>query len=135
MLKYVWTAFLAFALVVAANSVKGQALTLDYFNASPDGSDVLVSWEVPDISGITNFKIYRKIDSETTYTFLDEVAPNGQTQYQYLDYTLFKDNTLSVTYKLLVYKGPMVFTYYASVLHNPTSVQRTWGSIKNMFRN
>lgn len=134
MLKHLWTGFLAVAFIMLGLSVKGQTLTLDYFNASPDGSDVLVSWEVPEISGITNFKIFRKIDNDPNYVFLDHVQPNGTTNYQYLDYTLYKDNAKNITYRLQVYKGNMVFTYYTTILHNPTSVQRTWGSIKNMFR-
>ncbi len=113
---------------------KGQAMTLNYFNASPDGSDVLVSFEVPHESGVTNFKLFRKIDEESNWTFLDHVPPTGALTYTYLDYTIFKDEAKNITYKLLVYQNSTVYTYYTNILHNPTSVQRTWGSIKAMFK-
>lgn len=123
---------LAFA--VLSFGLKAQALTLDYFNAAPDGSDVLVAFEVPNESGVTNFKIWRKIDNESNYTFLDHIPPTGAMQYQYLDYTIFKDEARNISYKLQVYQNGAVYTYYTNILHNPTSVQRTWGSIKAMFR-
>lgn len=125
---------LTIAFAVIALGLQGQALTLNYFNASPDGSDVLVSFEVPGENGITNFKLWRKIDSESQYTFLDHIPPTGSRSYQYLDYTIFKDEAKNITYKLQVYQNGAVYTYYTNILHNPTSVQRTWGSIKAMFR-
>lgn len=129
------TSLLTFAFVLCLGiSLQGQSITLNYFSASPDGSDVLVSFEVPHESGVTNFKLYRKIDSETEWTFLDHVPPTGARSYQYLDYTIFKDEAKNITYKLLVYQGGSVFTYYTNIIHNPTSVQRTWGSIKAMFK-
>lgn len=126
---------LTFAFVCLGLSMQAQTLTLSYFHASPDGSDILVSYEVPHESGVTNFKIYRKIDNESNWTFLDHIPPTGALNYQYLDYTIFKDEAKSITYKLLVYQNGSVFTYYTNIFHNPTSVQRTWGSIKAMFKN
>lgn len=128
------TGFLTLAFVCIGFALQGQILTLNYFNASPDGSDVLVSFELPHESGVTTFKLYRKIDQESQWTFLDHIAPTGDLRYQYLDYTIFKDEARNITYKLLVYQGGSVYTYYTNILHNPTSVQRTWGSIKAMFK-
>jgi len=112
----------------------GQSITLNYFNASPDGSDVLVSFEVPHENGVNNFKLYRKIDEDPSWTFLDNISPSGDFVYTHLDYTIFKDEAKNITYKLLVYQNGTVYTYYTNILHNPTSVQRTWGSIKSMFK-
>ena len=125
---------LTVAFVFMSLGLQGQALTLNYFDASPDGSDVLVSFEVPSESGVTNFKLWRKIDSEAQYTFLDHIPPTGAMQYRYLDYTIFKDDARNITYRLQVYQNGAVYTYYTNIVHNPTSVQRTWGSIKAMFR-
>ena len=101
----------------------------------PDGSDVLVSFEVPSESGITNFKIWRKVGQRDKLHFPSTTFPRpAHSQYQYLDYTIFKDEAKNITYKLQVYQNGAVYTYYTNILHNPTSVQRTWGSIKAMFR-
>ena len=112
----------------------GQNVILNYLNASPDGADVLVTWEVQALNGVSNFKVYRKIDDETSYTFLDDMGPDGGLDYQFLDHTIFKDAPKSISYKIVVYQGNEGAAFYTSIVHNPTSVQRTWGSIKAMFR-
>ena len=134
MRKATFTGFLLVAFALLSVALNAQTLTLSYFNASPDGTDVLVSFEVPSEAGVTNFKLWRKIGTETDFTFLNHIAPTGALQYSYLDYTIFKDEAKNITYKLQVYQGGAVYTYYTNILHNPTSVQRTWGSIKAMFR-
>lgn len=126
--------FCALALVLFSGTIKAQNLTLNYFHASPDGADVIVSWEVPSENGITNFKLWRKVNDETQYLYLGEVRPNGALSYSYQDYTVFKDEAKTISYKLQVFQNGAVFTYYTDITHNPTSVQRTWGSIKAMFR-
>lgn len=122
------------ALVLFAATTKSQNLTLNYFHASPDGSDVMVAWEVPSEAGITDFKVWRKINDETQYVLLGNVPPSGTLSYQFQDYTVFKDEAKTISYKLQVFQNGAVFTYYTDITHNPTSVQRTWGSIKAMFR-
>jgi hypothetical protein len=126
--------FMAVALVLSATTLKAQTLTLNYFHASPDGSDVMVAWEVPSEAGITDFRIWRKVNDETSYAYLDHILPTGALQYQFQDFTIFKDEAKTISYKLQVCQNGAVFTYYTDITHNPTSVQRTWGSIKAMFR-
>ena len=134
MRNYFFTGILAFAFLVCATGLNAQALTLDYFNASPDGADVLVAWEMTNQEGVTNFKIFRKIEGEPSYKFLSHVAPEADGSYTYLDYTIYKDTPKNINYKLQVNQGAEVHTFIVTITHNPTSVQRTWGSIKAMFR-
>ena len=126
---------LASVFVLIFTSINAQALSLDYYNASPDGTDILVAWEITDQSGVTNFKVFRKVEGEPSYTFLSHISPESDGSYQYLDYTIFKDSPKNISYKLQINKGSEVFTFLTNITHNPTSVQRTWGSIKAMFRN
>jgi hypothetical protein len=125
---------MAVALALFSTTSKAQSLTLNYFHASPDGSDVIVAFEVPSEAGITAYKLWRKINDEPQYTLLETIVPNGALHYTYQDYTVFKDDSKTVSYKLQVFQNGAVFTYYTDISHNPTSVQRTWGSIKAMFR-
>ena len=99
---------LVLAFVCQGNILQGQNLVLNYFNASPDGSDVLVAFELPSEAGVTNFKVYRKIGSESSWDFLDHIQPTGALEYTYLDYTIFKDEAQNITYKLLVYQNGSV---------------------------
>lgn len=124
----------AVALVLCTTTLRAQNLTLNYFHASPDGSDVIVAWEVPSEAGVTDFRVWRKMNDETQYAYLDHVLPTGALNYRFHDYTVFKDDAKTISYKLQVLQNGAVFTYYTDITHNPTSVQRTWGSIKAMFR-
>jgi hypothetical protein len=128
------TVLITVALAWMYMGVQAQALTLNYFNAAPEGSDVLVAFQLPTEDGVTNMKMWRKMDQETQFTFLDHITPTGALEYRYLDYTIFKDEPRTITYRLQVYRNGAVYTYHTTILHNPTSVQRTWGSIKAMFR-
>ncbi|MCB9232551.1 MAG: hypothetical protein H6581_12850 [Bacteroidia bacterium] len=135
MQRTIFSGLLAIIFILLGNVVLAQNVSLSYFNASPDGADVLVSWEIPSESGVTDFKIYRKIKDETNYRYLDKIEPNGSLGYTYLDYTIFKDTPKEITYKLQVTKNGVVYNFTTTIVHNPTSVQRTWGSIKAMFKN
>lgn len=134
MRKALHTGLLVFALSLLGTAAKAQTFALNYFSATPDGSDMLISWELPSEDGVTLFKLYRKINDEPDFTYLDQIEPNGTRKYEFFDYTLYRGDPRTITYKLQVYKNGMVYAYSTSVLHNPTSVQRTWGSIKAMFR-
>lgn len=126
---------IAFAfLLVMPLAVRSQTLVLNYFTATPSGSDVMVQWEIPEEGGVSQFKLMRKIDNETDFKVITTVIPTGSRSYSFLDAAVFKDAPRVVTYQLQITRNGIVYSYYANLLHNPTSVQRTWGSIKAMFR-
>jgi hypothetical protein len=134
MLKRLLGLSLFLALAFSSQVVQAQSLTLDYFTVTPSGSDMLIRWQVPDESGITSFKLDRKIAEDPDFQQLVVMTPNGMRSYEYLDYTLFRGEPRTVNYRLQITKSGMVYSYYVNIMHNPTSVQRTWGSIKAMFR-
>lgn len=134
MLKGLFSLCLMLAVLPLVQQLHAQGLALNYLTATPDGSDMIIRWEVPDESGITDFKVFRKMGDESDFQQLTTMAPTGSRSYEYVDYTLFRGEPRTINYRLQVHKNGMVYSYYVSVMHNPTSVQRTWGSIKAMFR-
>ena len=54
--------------------------------------------------------------------------------YTFLDDAIFKTESRVIYYELHVVTDNRVHKFSRSLSHNPTSVQRTWGSIKSMFR-
>ncbi|MEM9936653.1 MAG: hypothetical protein AAF824_23700 [Bacteroidota bacterium] len=113
-----------------------QDVVFSYFNLNSDGADVLLEWEVQEEANIERFELYRKFNDEGTFIAITTFTPNGTRQYQFLDDDIFKNLSRTIFYELhVVIKGktdPVIVTN--SLLHSPTSVQRTWGSIKAMFR-
>lgn len=128
----------AIALVFASDSV------VKSFSAESGGDYVTIKWSTENESGVKQFdversaadnnfkKIHQKISvgKANNYSFVDEEAfmkqdanPELQSQkvYSYRIKVVYKDNSSS-------------YTDEAYVAHKPSSIRRTWGMIKEMFR-
>ncbi|MDX1906368.1 MAG: hypothetical protein SF053_04980 [Bacteroidia bacterium] len=121
-------------LLLAATPLRGQAMLINTFDLVADGSDILLQWELPAEPGIVEFRIFRKYNDELTLTHVATIPANGTLRYSYLDDGIFKTTSRVLHYELQVVTQTQVFTFVRSLSHNPTSIQRTWGSIKSMFR-
>jgi hypothetical protein len=125
---------LSFGCLAGYQSLQAQTVLLNYFTVSSDGSDVVLEWEVQDEAAVQEFRIFRRMNDEPTGAHVVTVKPNGLRSYQHLDDGIFKDNGQVISYELQIVTAQRTDTYQASLSHNPTSIQRTWGSIKAMFR-
>lgn len=128
----------AIALVFASDSV------IKSFSAESGGDYVTIKWSTDNEANVKQFdversaadnnfkKIHQKISAgkSNNYSFIDEEAfmkqdinPELQSQkvYSYRIKIVYKDN--SSTYSDESY-----------VAHKPSSIRRTWGMIKEMFR-
>ena len=122
------------------------AATLTLFTAAYDGTSVRVEWEVSTEADVNGFELSRKASNETSYTAVTTVTPTGQRRYQFTDINVYRTlpGTTTVptaaagsgpyTYRLLV-RGPNGDQAYLTILTGtPSAVQRSWGTIKSMFR-
>ncbi|MBF9239122.1 hypothetical protein I2I05_17090 [Hymenobacter sp. BT683] len=120
------------------------AATLTLFTAAYNGTTVRVEWEVNTETDVTGFELARKAANESAYTVLSNVTATGQRRYQYLDANVYRTaggtGTAApttggpYTYRLTVL-GPGPDPSYLTVLAGtPSAVQRSWGTIKSMFR-
>ena len=124
--------------------------SLTAFTAAFDGTRARVEWEVSTETNVTGFELARKAAAETSYTPVGSVVPTGQRRYQYLDTNVLRpgpDGASLIgagatsglsggpfTYRLTV-RGPSGDQSYLTVLAGtPSTVQRSWGTIKSMFR-
>lgn len=123
---------LGFAL--APRLLSAQGFALDNFEVTPNGADVLIEWSTQDDSNISEYRIFRKFNDETSFEFVETVQADGSGIYQYLDDNIFKNEARVIHYELHATKGTRIYKFNTSLAHNPTSIQRTWGSIKSMFR-
>ena len=127
------------------------AASLTAFTAAFDGTRVRVEWEVSTETDVTGFDLARKAAAETSYTPIGSVVPTGQRRYQYFDTNVFRPGPGGAspsgpagatsglsggpfTYRLTV-RGPGGDQSYLTVpAGTPSAVQRSWGTIKSMFR-
>lgn len=122
-------------LIGAYSGLSAQTVLLNYFQLSPTGSDVVLEWEIQSETGISEYRVFRKFNNEPILAHLATIPSNGLGRYQYLDDDIFKNQSEIIHYELQVILGNgQIHKFQATLSHNPTSVQRTWGSIKSMFR-
>ncbi len=120
---------LAFMLATAGNIV-------EYFTAQSQNDNIVIRWKTSDETGVQKFILERSTNQSSEFLKLAEINPKGNNSiYEYIDASAFKQTDNIYFYRLQIvttngslYVGPI------SVLHRVSSVKRTWGSIKAMFR-
>lgn len=127
-------------LLLLGSAIAVYAATLTLFTAAYSGTVVKVEWEVSNEVDVTGFELARKAATESSYTAVTTTAATGQRRYSYLDANVYRGTgtagTLGgpYTYRLTV-RSPAGDQSYLTVLAGtPSAVQRSWGTIKSMFR-
>jgi hypothetical protein len=91
---------------------------------------------VSDETEVTVYEIHRKKESDAGFSKLGEVPQSAMGSYLWVDDNLYKDGDSmeNISYRLsaVTPSGPKYF--FTNIQHTPTAVQRSWGSIKSMFR-
>lgn len=109
---------------------------LSSFQAVYQGADIQLEWRVANEAEVTSYEIARKKESDASYARLAEVPQANMGTYTWIDDNLYKDGEgmESISYRLSANTAAGPKFFYTSIQHSPTAVQRSWGSIKSMFR-
>lgn len=104
-----------------------------------EGIDVRLNWEVPSETGLQRFELSRRGLSDAMYMNLATIQPTGAGQYTYLDHNLNRsasggNSAGAYVYRLTAVTTSGEFSYAVTMAQAPSAVQRSWGSIKSMFR-
>lgn len=121
-------------LIVTATIYSG--VLLSFFHARSDGSSIILEWQTTQENNVKEFIIERSA-SENPFVEVDEVSPKGNDSfYSFTDQSAYKTNDVLYTYRLKIIDMDNSISYSneISVAHNVSSVKRTWGSIKALFR-
>lgn len=121
-------------LLLGTQQLAAQDILINEYSLTVDGADILVSWDVPNEAQVTEYRLFRRRNNETTLAHVATMSANGSGKYSYLDNNIFKTESRVLHYELHIVQGNTVVKYERTISHNPTSIQRTWGSIKAMFR-
>ncbi|MBI1939390.1 MAG: hypothetical protein HYS25_14875 [Ignavibacteriales bacterium] len=121
-------------LLVIAASVFGGA-ELIKFNARSQSDNVVLQWQALSETNLKNYVVERKTVNGS-FIELATVAPRQDKNYEYVDLTAFKGEDVLYVYRLKIVDndGSVSHSWEASLTHNVSSVKRTWGSIKALFR-
>ena len=128
---------LGLALLLGSSGL-ALATVLQLFIATYDGSLVQVEWAVGTETDLTGFDLSRKAPQDSDFVQLAYMLPTGQRHYTFADSTLDRSHSGllpgPVLYRLRL-RGPGPGQAYTTAVAGTTSaVQRSWGTVKAMFR-
>ncbi len=138
-IKYIFAmkySALKYSLFLFIATVAIASAFLDYFRVTPDNGDVIVEWKTSEEVNLKVFVIERK-NQNSPFTDIATVNPTGSNStYSYRDENAYKTNDLNFTYRLRIVDldGRVTYSQEAHVSLSVSSVKRTWGSIKALFR-
>lgn len=105
------------------------------FTAKSQNGNVILNWQTASETNLKNFVVERK-SVDGNFFEIAVVEPKSDKKYQYIDQSAFKtlDAVYSYRIKIVDNDGSVSYSGVQSVYHNVSSVKRTWGSIKALFR-
>ncbi len=124
-------------LVFVALTALALAGPVTSFNGTFEGIDARLNWEVSAETGVQRFELWRHSAADPALQKIATVQPTGALRYSLLDQNLYKTNDATIgafTYKLTCVTTSGDFNYGFTLSQTPSAVQRSWGSIKSMFR-
>ncbi|MCX6173481.1 MAG: hypothetical protein NTZ27_01855 [Ignavibacteriales bacterium] len=128
------TYFILFIILSALITYAGVDLLK--FSAHSQDGNVVVSWQTITESNLNYFVVERKTVNGS-FMEIGNVSPRSDKNYEYVDQSAFKTSDQLYVYRLKIVDndGSVSYSQVVSVTHsNISSVKRTWGSIKALFR-
>ncbi|MCX7876619.1 MAG: hypothetical protein N2321_10700 [Melioribacteraceae bacterium] len=121
-------------LLVAAVNVFAGADILKLSARSQNGN-VIVFWQSSSESNLKHYIVERKTVNGN-FIEVGIVQPRSDRNYEFVDQTAFKGAETLYVYRLKIVDndGSVSYSWEVAVPHNVSSVKRTWGSIKALFR-
>lgn len=122
-------------LLLLAGSLLAYGTTITLFQAVYDDTNARVEWEVTSEDNIQEYEVARKANNEPAFSRLATVTPSDQLHYQFLDQNVYRSADAGpFTYRLTVRTATGEQQYQTVLSQAPSAMQRSWSSIKQMFR-
>jgi len=123
-------------LILATSAIIYAGAVVKYFEAESVNGNVVVRWETISETNVRQFVIERKTYNGS-YIEIGMMNPRPDKNYEFIDQTAFKADDVLYIYRLKIIDNDGSVTFLeqqATVAHRVSSVKRTWGSIKALFR-
>ena len=111
------------------------------FDAESNDDSIIVTWETANEEGVNKFNLLRSYSVDGQFSVVHEQKAKGYGfVYKFTDNSVYKNSSVNASF--YVYKLEIVLTDGTkaevapiSVHHDQvSSIKRTWGSIKALFR-
>ncbi|NOX18479.1 MAG: hypothetical protein GXO87_09405 [Chlorobi bacterium] len=107
------------------------------FTAESDGENILLKWTTTNETNLHYFVVERKPVGGSFGLVSQPIQAKGDnSEYEFTDENAFKASDVLFIYRLKIVEVDNHASYSGevSVSHSVSSVKRTWGSIKALFR-
>ncbi|MBM4174700.1 MAG: hypothetical protein FJ213_00785 [Ignavibacteria bacterium] len=128
--------FLYITIFISFISVLFAGTFLEYFRGKSESERVVLEWKTREEASLKEFTVERK-SAVGDYITIGTISPKGSNSlYTFTDETAFKSSSSVYYYriKILDTDGSYAYSNEITIIHSVSSVKRTWGSIKAMFR-
>ena len=123
-------------LILSAGIILPGAFLLKFTVRSSNGN-VVLDWQCSSETNLKNYVVQRRTFNGG-YSDIATVQPRSDMNYEYTDQTAYKNEDQVYYYQIEIIDndGSVSKSQEIQVLHNNgiSSVKRTWGSIKALFR-
>lgn len=129
---------LALIIVVTTSSVLFGAAFIQEFLAKSESGNVILEWWTGQEDNVKSFTVERKSGTSSLFQQVGELVPpkGSNSHYVFVDESAFKSTDSFYVYRIKISDndGKIGYSREVGVSHTVSSVKRTWGSIKAMFR-
>lgn len=123
-----------FALFLSTTFFAGAFL--QFFNARSEGENIVLNWQTGNENNLSHFVVMRST-AMGEFSDIETIQAKGSNSlYTYIDENVYKSNSSIYIYRLRLvdFDNSISYSGQVSVAPNISSVKRTWGSIKALFR-
>lgn len=129
--------YILILLSIAAISLNaGATIAEPGVTARSIGENVHITWQTLTENNVKHFVIERRT-KDSSFMSIATLIPESDKYYEYIDETAYKTAGTIYVYRVAIVDndGSISYSNEAPVLHdNISSVKKTWGSIKALFR-
>lgn len=128
--------FLISLIVISAGIILAGANILGPLDVKTQGNNIIVKWQATSESNLKQYVVQRK-SGNGAYADIAWVNPRADMTYEVIDREVFKTSGNFYKYQLKIVDNDGSETFLeqqGSINPNVSSVKRTWGSIKALFR-
>lgn len=130
---------IALCIMIAVSSALAGGIKDGSLSAYSNGTNIVVRWSSDSEADVYGYRIERRAGPEGSPFVLlttSDIAPRGDgALYEFTDNAAYRVTDNIYVYRVTaVIPGNRSIAYYVTVNHRVSSVRRTWGSIKAMFR-
>ncbi|MBU0559223.1 MAG: hypothetical protein KJ799_04740 [Bacteroidetes bacterium] len=124
-----------FLLVFISVNIFANAILSDFQVISENGN-VILNWQTSQEINLKHFIVERKSTNGPFMELGNIPATGDNSVYSFIDENAYKSHDAIYTYRLKIVDNDNTVSYSneVSVSHSPSTVKRTWGSIKALFR-